>query len=214
MLRAEVDKFNAMVDAGEDADFGRDIATMAKIEQGPFYAIEEVPSMPACSGGARRNIKGQVLNWDGEPIEGLYSAGEIGSLVCNLYQNGTYLHEAICSGRAAVDTMLGGRAELTPTFGGGAAAPWAEAADGDYSVMVQGLHDPFEIIYTIKDKQLVGIAVGEGRENMFMNDEQFAAFTKQIIETQDMGVDAVSGATVDCQAITGGIMTAFSHKTS
>ena len=213
-LRAEVDKFNAMVDAGEDTDFGRDITTMAKIEQGPFYAVEEVPSMPACSGGARRNIKGQVLNWDGEPIEGLYSAGEIGSLVCNLYQNGTYLHEAICSGRAAVDTMLGGRAELTPTFGGGAAAPWAEAADGDYSVMVQGLHDPFEIIYTIKDKQLVGIAVGEGRENMFMNDEQFAAFTKQIIETQDMGVDAVSGATVDCQAITGGIMTAFSHKTS
>ena len=66
----------------------------------------------------------------------------------------------------------------------------------------------------VKDKQLVGIAVGEGRENMFMNDEQFAAFTKQIIETQDMGVDAVSGATVDCQAITGGIMTAFSHKTS
>ena len=213
-LRAEVDKFNAMVDAGEDTDFGRDITTMAKIEQGPFYAIEEVPSMPACSGGARRNIKGQVLNWDGEPIEGLYSAGEIGSLVCNLYQNGTYLHEAICSGRAAVDTMLGGRAELTPTFGGGAAAPWAEAADGDYSVMVQGLHDPFEVIYTIKDKQLVGIAVGEGRENMFMNDEQFAAFTKQIIDTQDMGVDAVSGATVDCQAITGGIMTAFSHKTS
>ncbi len=72
MLRAEVDKFNAMVDAGEDTDFGRDITTMAKIEQGPFYAIEEVPSMPACSGGARRNIKGQVLNWDGEPIEGLY----------------------------------------------------------------------------------------------------------------------------------------------
>lgn len=213
-LRAEVDKFNAMVDAGEDTDFGRDITTMAKIEQGPFYAVEEVPSMPACSGGARRNIKGQVLNWDGEPIEGLYSAGEIGSLVCNLYQNGTYLHEAICSGRAAVDTMLGGRAELTPTFGGGAAAPWAEAADGDYSVMVQGLHDPFEVIYTIKDKQLVGIAVGEGRENMFMNDEQFAAFTKQIIDTQDMGVDAVSGATVDCQAITGGIMTAFSHNTS
>ena len=80
--------------------------------------------------------------------------------------------------------------------------------------MVQGLHDPFEVIYTIKDKKLVGIAVGEGRENMFMNDEQFAAFTKQLIDTQDMGVDAVSGATVDCQAITGGIMTAFSHKTS
>ena len=213
-LRAEVDHFNAMVDAGEDADFGRDITTMAKIENGPFYAIEEVPAMPACSGGARRNIKGQVLNWDNEPIEGLYSAGELGSLVCNLYQNGTYLHEAICSGRAAVDTMLGGRAELKSSSGGEAGAPWAEAADGDYSVFVQGLHDPYEVIFTIKDKKLVAIAVGEGKENMFMTDEQFAAFTKEIIDTQSMGVDAISGATIDSQAITGGLMTAFSHKTS
>lgn len=213
-LKAEVEKFNAMVDAGEDTDFGRDITTMAKIEQGPFYAIEELPAMPACSGGAKRNIKGQVLNWDDQPIEGLYSAGELGSLVCNLYQNGTYLHEAIASGRAAVDTMLGGRADIKPTTGGGASAPWAEAEDGDYSVMCQGLHDPFEVIYTIKDKKLVAISVGEGRSNMFMSDEQFETFTNMIIEAQSMSVDAVSGATVDCQAIAGGIMDAFSHKTS
>lgn len=213
-LRAEVDHFNALVDAGEDTDFGRDITTMAKIQTPPFYAIEEVPSMPACSGGARRNIKGQVLTWDNEPIEGLYSAGELGSLVCNLYQNGTYLHEAICSGRAAVDTMLGGRAELKPTSGGGASAPWAEAADGDYSVFVTGLHDPYEVIYTIKDKQLVSITLGEGKENLFMTQEQFDAFCQSIIDTQNIGVDAITGATIDSQAITGGIMEAFSHKTS
>ena len=213
-LKAEVEKYNAMVDAGADTDFGRDITTMAKIEQGPFYAIEEVPAMPACSGGAKRNIKGQVLNWDNEPIEGLYSAGELGSLVCNLYQNGTYLHEAICSARAAVDTMLGGRADLKPTTGGGASAPWAEAADGDYSVMCQGLHDPFEVIFTIKDKKLVEVKVGEGRANMFMTDEQFAQYTGALIEKQNLGVDAVAGATVDCEAIAGGVMTAFSHKTS
>lgn len=199
-LRAEVDHFNAMVDAGEDADFGRDITTMAKIENGPFYAIEEVPAMPACSGGARRNIKGQVLNWDNQPIEGLYSAGELGSLVCNLYQNGTYLHEAICSGRAAVDTMLGGRAELKSSSGGQAGAPWAEAEDGDYSVFVTGLHDPYEVIFTIKDKKLVAITLGEGKENMFMTQEQFEAFTQSIIDTQSMGVDAISGATIDSQA--------------
>lgn len=213
-LRASVDRYNAMVDAGEDTDFGRDITTMAKIEQGPFYAIEEVPAMPACSGGAKRNIKGQVLNWDNQPIEGLYSAGELGSQVCNLYQNGTYLHEAICTGRAAIDTMLGGRAELKSTLGGDAGAPWAEAEDGEYSVYVQGLHAPFEVIYTIEDKKLVAMRVGEGRENMFMTDEQFEAFAKSIINSQSMGVDAITGATTDSQAITGGIMQAFSHKTS
>ena len=178
-LRAEVEHYNAMVDAGEDADFGRDITTMAKIQKAPFYAIEEFPAMPACSGGARRNIKGQVLTWDNQPIEGLYSAGELGSLVCNLYQNGTYLHEAICSGRAAIDTMLGGRAELKSSAGGEAAAPWAEAEDGDYSVFVTGLHDPYEVIFTIKGKKLVDMKIGEGKENMFMTDEQFAEIAQR-----------------------------------
>ncbi|MDO4547482.1 MAG: FAD-binding protein [Clostridia bacterium] len=213
-LRAEVDHYNAMVDAGEDGDFGRDIGTMAKIETAPFYAIEEVPAMPACSGGAKRNIKGQVLNMDDQPIDGLYSAGELGSLVCNLYQNGTYLHEAICSARAAIDTMLDGRAMLHPTENAGAAQPWAEAEDGDYSEFVQGLHDPYEVIYTIKDKRLVGIRLGEGSENMFMTEEQFEQFAASIIENQSMGVDAISGATIDSQAIAGGIMNAFSHRVS
>ena len=170
--------------------------------------------MPACSGGARRNIKGQVLNWDDQPIEGLYSAGEIGSLVSNLYQNGTYLHEAICSARAAIDTMLDGRADLHPTTGGGVSEPWAEAADGDYPVEVQGLEEPYTVIFTIKDKQLVAITLGEGKENMFMSEDQFAELTGEILDQQTMGVDTIAGATIDSQAIIGGLMTAFGKKTS
>ena len=203
-----------MVEAGADADFGRDIATMAKIETPPFYAIEEFPAMPACSGGARRNIKGEVLNWDDEPIENLYSAGELGSLVSNLYQNGTYLHEAICSARAAIDTMLGGHADLHPTEGAGVSEPWAEAEDGDYPVEVVGLHDPYTVIFTIKDKQLTGIALGDGKENMFMTEDQFNELADEIVSQQTMGVDIIAGATVDSQAIIGGLMTAFGKKTS
>ena len=47
-----------------------------------------------------------------------------------------------------------------------------------------------------------------------MTEEQFKEFTQSIIDAQSMGVDAISGATIDSQAITGGLMTAFSHKTS
>ena len=52
------------------------------------------------------------------------------------------------------------------------------------------------------------------RNSRNLTDEQFAEFAKNIIDTQSMGVDAISGATIDSQAITGGLMTAFSHKTS
>ena len=81
-------------------------------------------------------------------------------------------------------------------------------------MFVTGLHDPYEVIFTIKDKKLVAITLGEGKENMFMTEEQFKEFTQSIIDAQSMGVDAISGATIDSQAITGGLMTAFSHKTS
>ena len=50
-----------------------------------------------------------------------------------------------------------------------------------------GLHDPYEVIFTIKDKKLVDMKIGEGKENMFMTDEQFAEFTKNIIDTQEHG---------------------------
>lgn len=213
-LRASIDRYNEMCDKGVDEDFGRDPATMAKIETAPFYAVEEFPAMPACSGGAKRNIRGQVLNWDNEPIPGLYSAGELGSIVSNLYQNGTYLHEAICTARAAIDDMLGGRADLHPTTGGGTAAPWSVAPDGEYSQYVTGLHDPYEVIYTIKDGKLVDMRVGSGKENLFMTDEQFSQFKQSMIDSQSIGVDAVSGATIDSQAISGGAVEAFSHKTS
>ena len=58
------------------------------------------------------------------------------------------------------------------------------------------------------------IEITGGRENMLITDEQLAEYVGAIIANQSADVDIVSGATVDCQAITGGIMTAFSHKTS
>ena len=52
--------------------------------------------------------------------------------------------------------------------------------------------------------------LSQGEENVTALKEKFGA----LIEKQNLGVDAVAGATVDCEAIAGGVMTAFSHKTS
>ena len=70
------------------------------------------------------------------------------------------------------------------------------------------------MIFTIKDKQLVGIALGDGKENMFMTEDQFNELADEIVSQQTMGVDTIAGATVDSQAIIGGLMTAFGKKTS
>ena len=208
-LKATIERFNEMVDKGVDEDFGRDISTMAKIETPPFYGVNINPTLPATTGGAKRDIKCRVLDWADQPIPNLYEAGELGSFVCNLYQNGTFLSEAIMTGRTAVNTAFGKRSDLKPKEEAEFLPPWDGAADGDYSAMVKGMEEEYEIIYTIKDGKLVDIRTGKNRENMFMTDEQFEQFTKQIVEQQDIGADAITGATIDSQAISSGMLLAF-----
>lgn len=101
VLAATVAKYNAAVDAGKDAEWGRDPKTMARIEQGPFYAVSLAPALVSTTGGAVRDTGSRVLDWSGKPLPRLYEAGELGSYVANLYQNGVFLAEAVFSGRAA-----------------------------------------------------------------------------------------------------------------
>ena len=49
---------------------------------------------------------------------------------------------------------------------------------------------------------------------MFMSEDQFNELADEIVSQQTMGVDTIAGATVDSQAIIGGLMTAFGKKTS
>ena len=81
--------------------FGRSKETLYAIDKPPYYAIEIVPAIVCTGGGARRNIESEVLTPEGGKIPRLYEAGELGSMFSNLYQNGSYLTEAMISGHAA-----------------------------------------------------------------------------------------------------------------
>jgi succinate dehydrogenase/fumarate reductase flavoprotein subunit len=96
-----VQRYNDACTAGVDAEFGRNPATLMQVATPPFYAIEIVPAIVCTGGGARRTIESEVLDHAGNPIARLYEAGELGSMFSNLYQNGSYLTEAMISGRAA-----------------------------------------------------------------------------------------------------------------
>ncbi|MGE0581706.1 MAG: FAD-binding protein [Steroidobacteraceae bacterium] len=100
-IEATVRRYNEACARGEDADFGRRKETLQPIAAPPYYAVEIVPAIVCTGGGARRNIESEVLDPAGQPIPRLYEAGELGSMFSNLYQNGSYLTEAMISGRAA-----------------------------------------------------------------------------------------------------------------
>ena len=75
-LIASVEKYNSYVDAGVDADFGKNVFG-TKIETAPFYAVIEKPSVHHTMGGVQINTNAEALDTDGNVISGLYAAGEV-----------------------------------------------------------------------------------------------------------------------------------------
>ena len=77
-LKATIEKHNSYIDNGEDLDFHKVMAsTMVKIEEGPYYALPQFPSVHHTMGGLVIDTMTRVLDIYGQPIEGLYAAGEV-----------------------------------------------------------------------------------------------------------------------------------------
>ena len=52
-------------------------ATMVKVEEGPYYAIPQYPSVHHTMGGLVINTRTEVVDIFGNVIPGLYAAGEV-----------------------------------------------------------------------------------------------------------------------------------------
>jgi fumarate reductase flavoprotein subunit len=76
-LVGEIDRYNALVEAGVDSDFGKAGKFLVPISTAPFYAVEVRPVTVNHTGfGLRIDEYGRVIGEDGRVIEGLYAAGE------------------------------------------------------------------------------------------------------------------------------------------
>jgi len=91
-LTETIERWNAQCAAGSDPDFGRgDSAfdrwwgdphmkgerrsTLGPLDRGPYYAIEIHSGCLGTKGGPRVDADSRVLSVDGDPIPGLYAAG-------------------------------------------------------------------------------------------------------------------------------------------
>lgn len=90
-LNVTVERFNDHARAGHDPDFARGTSsydhfygdrsregaavTLGPVERAPFYAVEIRMGLLGTNGGARTDRAGRILGHDGQPIEGLYGAG-------------------------------------------------------------------------------------------------------------------------------------------
>ncbi len=77
-LKATIEKHNGFIDSGVDEDFGKVMSsTMVKMEEGPYYAIAQYPSVHHTMGGLVIDKYTQVKDIYGQVIPGLYAAGEV-----------------------------------------------------------------------------------------------------------------------------------------
>ncbi|AKC70773.1 FAD-dependent oxidoreductase [Pandoraea oxalativorans] len=100
-LARTVREWNAGCEAGHDDAFGRRPETMTPLTEGPFYAASLWPVVINTQGGPVHDAAQRVLDPFGEPIAGLYAAGELGSVFGHIYMAGGNLAECIVGGRIA-----------------------------------------------------------------------------------------------------------------
>ncbi len=111
VLEATVRDYNAGIDKGSDA-LGRTTLVAAygkpvKIEKAPFYAFPSTAYILGTYGGILVNEKAQVVDVFGQPVPGLYAAGEIiGGVHGAAYMTGTAFGKALIFGRIAGKNVL------------------------------------------------------------------------------------------------------------
>ncbi|MBT6276653.1 MAG: FAD-binding protein, partial [Chromatiales bacterium] len=100
-LLSTVERWNAGVSEESDQDFSRPPTSMLPVSEPPFYCAQVWPIVSNTQGGPVHDARQRVLDPFGEPIDGLYAAGELGSVFGHLYLSGGNVSECFIGGRIA-----------------------------------------------------------------------------------------------------------------
>jgi succinate dehydrogenase/fumarate reductase flavoprotein subunit len=100
-LRDTVDRWNAACRSRNDAEFGRPMPSMVEVLTPPFYHAPVWPIVSNTQGGPVHDEHWRVLDAFGQPIPGLYEAGELGGIFGFLYLAGGNLAECYIGAWAA-----------------------------------------------------------------------------------------------------------------
>ena len=127
-LIASVERYNELVDAGFDEDFGKNPQYLKKIEQAPFWGARKHIRVSALCAGMTVNENYQVITTEGEVIPHLWATGFGAGQLCgapdwSMYQSGMSAGHCFTSGRyTAIQAVTGGLEPSKPVM-------WEDIAD-------------------------------------------------------------------------------------
>ena len=216
-----INEFNELATLGKDYQYGRNGKTLARLDGSKLYAIELQSSILNTQGGPRRNEKAQILRPDGSWIEGLFGAGEAGSITTNQYQAGQDVAELLIFGKIAGENI--------------AQVPSATSVEIDNQDRELLSSDEKPAVYNVEDYQYIGessegmgnslvvkvsvthdkkkitnIDVLEQSETEEIGQKVIQPMIKKIINANSTEVDAVSGASLTSKAVREAVQNAIS----
>ena len=224
-LKATIDAWNQAVESGTDSAFGRSAGMDIAFTKAPYYAIPIAPGVHHTMGGIKINTDAQVINKEGNPINGLFAAGEVTGGVHGAERlGGNALADIIVFGREA-GTNAATLAMSDNNFIGAATASTetdkadqpkineeakAQYKDGVYQGEATGNNGKIQVEVTVKDGFIDTIEVLEHHEtsSIFMSIQN--DLIPSIIYSQSTeGIDAVTGASNSSAAVFEAVNTAL-----
>lgn len=100
IVAASLSDWNAACDAGRDAAFGRPASSLHPLRP-PYFAARVEPVVSNTQGGPVHDAAQRVCDPFGQPIAGLFAAGECGSAFGHLYLSGGNIAECFVGGAIA-----------------------------------------------------------------------------------------------------------------
>ena len=222
-LAETVERYNGFVKAGKDEDFDRptEYLTM-EIGDGPYTIVEQKPRFATTMGGLVVDTDLEVLNKDGDVIDGLYAAGEVvGGVMGDDSPSGANNGWAVTSGKLSAERIaaalgLTGDAQEDPSAAesedtgesedaGEPAAAGSLYIPGVYTAEADGLEGPVTLTVGFSEDAIVSISVTEN-ETEEIGGAAITQLTRQVLSGQGIDFDAVAGATISSEAFRTALM--------
>ena len=106
-LAKTLEDWNGYVKDQRDPDFGRTTGMDADLTTAPYYAIKIAPGIHHTMGGVKIDTAAQVINTEGQPIPGLFAAGEVtGGVHGGNRLGGNAVADIVIFGRIAAESAL------------------------------------------------------------------------------------------------------------
>ncbi|BDR59921.1 FAD-dependent oxidoreductase [Lactobacillus xylocopicola] len=222
-LTATIDTFNSYAESGNDLDFHRATATLARFDAtDTIYALPMVQSVAQTHGGPKRNGQAEIMDPFNKAIPHLYGAGELGGNIVRIYQGGENLADCLIFGKVAGENAAEEKADKYGVFSSAPDVTSGASVKEDADLLSDmkkkcrvkldknqylgtssaGMGNEIVVRVTVDDDQNIkNIEVLQESESEDYGKRAIKALPKIMIEKNTYDVDAVSGASSSSRAM-------------